>query len=92
MPRSFESGTMLWLVPVTAFRNDHSMLSTNLSEFQAVSGFGAQSVSEVHEWMSLAALLLAVLMVGMMFLWMPSMRTFLNAVDRCVSKWWVRLP
>lgn len=39
---------------------DRLALDSYLDEFQAISGFGAESVSEVHEWMSLAALVFGV--------------------------------
>ena len=52
---------------------DRLALETYLGEFQAVTGFEAGSVSEVHEWMSLAALVFgvvaAVFMILAVLLW-----------------------
>ena len=52
---------------------DRLAIGNYLTEFQAISGFEAESASQVHEWMSLAALVFgvvaAVLIVLAVLLW-----------------------
>lgn len=47
---------------------DRLAIENYLSEFQAISGFEAQSASQVHEWMSLAALVFGVVAAALIVL------------------------
>jgi hypothetical protein len=63
---------------------DRLALESYLSDFQAVSGFEAGSVSEVHEWMSLAALVFgvvaAVFIILAILLWQGAARPGVRVV------------